>query len=78
MQHIVLCDGDTFKLERWGKGLAYALTHKPTGLSSFVQGDDALAFEADLEGCELTWPENTPEQNAAWLWDACDYAACAA
>lgn len=51
MQHAVLCDGDTFRLERWGGGLSYQLTHKPSGRSAFAQGDDAEIFDREFSRC---------------------------
>lgn len=68
MKHAILCDGQTFKLERWGGGLSYALTHKGVERTAFVQGDDAATFDQELLDCEAAFPENTTEQNAHRLW----------
>lgn len=75
MQHAILCDGPQYRLERWGFGTSYALTHKPSGKSVHVQGDDAAQFDDDFLNCERHFPNNTTEQNAAWLWDQCDYGS---
>ena len=77
MNHAILCNGPAFKLERWGYGLFYALTHKASGRSVFVQGADAAAFDAELLAAERDFPENTTDQNAAWLWNECGYEAAA-
>jgi len=66
-------DYGTFKLECWGNGLAYELTHKPTGLQVFMQGDDAILFERDRETAENCFPEKTDNEIMQWLWDL-DYA----
>jgi hypothetical protein len=68
MKHAVLCDGETFRLERWGGGLSYALTHKGVGRTAFMQGDDALRFDQDFLDCEDAFPDYTTEQIARRLW----------
>lgn len=66
-----------FSLETWDNGLAYALTHNPSNKQVFVQGDDALRFEADREAVENAKPDLTDDQVMAWLWDQCDYGSAA-
>lgn len=75
MRHAILCNGPTFILESWGNGLSYSLRHVPSNREWFGQGDDALIFEGELETCEHVFPDNTAEQNCAWLWDQLDYQA---
>jgi hypothetical protein len=65
----------TFCLECWDNGLAYALTHKPSNRSVYVQGDDALQFERDREAAEIAFPDKTDDEIMAWLWDQCDYGS---
>lgn len=48
MRHYVLHDSEEWKLERWGGGIAYALTSKDLGRTLHVQGDGADEFERDL------------------------------
>ena len=67
-------DYGTFQLESWGRGLAYALTHKPTGLSVYVQSDDATKFEDARLDIEMAFPDMTDDDVMAYLWDQCDYS----
>ena len=77
MIHMVLHDGGVFKLESWGNGLSYELLHKPSNMSTFVQGDDADRFAEERELVERHMPDKTDEQVLMWLWDQCDYGSAA-
>jgi hypothetical protein len=77
MTHVILCDGQIFRMERWGNGLSYELTHKPSGMAAYMRGECAARFDDDLRACEDNFPDNTTEQNAAWLWDQCEYSSIA-
>lgn len=77
MQHAILCNGPVFRFERWGSGLSYELTHKPSGTSVFCQGDDAARIDTDFLAAEAAFPDKTTEQLAAWLWDQCEYGMVA-
>jgi hypothetical protein len=68
-------DYGTFQLESWGNGVAYALTHKASGLSTYLQGDDALQFEKDRESIETTFPHMTDDEVMSYIWDQYDYSA---
>ena len=70
-------DYKTFQLESWGNGLAYALTHKPSGMQVYVQGEDANQFELDMAAAENAFPHKTDEEIMGWLWDQCDYGSAA-
>lgn len=70
-------DRETFKLESWGGGLSYTLTHKPSGKSVFVQGDSAETFGDDLEKAETAFPDKTFDEIYMWLWDQCEYGSAA-
>jgi hypothetical protein len=75
MGYLYQRDYGTFCLECWDNGLAYALTHKPSNRSVYVQGDDALQFERDREAAEIAFPDKTDDEIMAWLWDQCDYGS---
>jgi hypothetical protein len=75
--HYYAFDYGTFKLECWGHGVAYALTHKPSNRSIYVQGDDASQFERDRDAAENAFPDKTDNEIMAWLWDQCDYGCVA-
>lgn len=77
MKHHVLCDGQTFKLERWGYGLSYALTHKGVERTAFMQGDAAARFDQEFLDCEAAFPDYTTEQIARRLWDQHGYGEIA-
>lgn len=66
-----------FHLRSWGNGCAYELTNQATGAVVAVQGDDALAFEADKMAAEAVFPEKTDDEILLWLWDQCDYGSAA-
>ena len=51
MRSYILHDGPDYRLTRWGNGTSYELVEKGADgreMSVFVQGDDAVEFEADM------------------------------
>lgn len=70
-------DGQSFRLTSWGRGVAFLLVNKREGMELFLQGDDALEFEADMEATTKSKPSLTFQQVAAWLWDQCGYGDAA-
>ena len=77
MRHAILCDGDRFRLERWGNGLSYQLTRKGCGRSVFLQGDDATRFDQEFLDCEAAFPDATTEAIAHRLWSEHGYGEIA-
>ena len=77
MRHCIISEGPTFRLERWGGGLFYALTHKGEGLSVFFQGDDAAEFESRFELAEANYPDWLPDQICGHLWHDHEYGTVA-
>lgn len=77
MKQFTLLDDTQFRFVTFGNGLAYSLTHKPSRRALFVQGDDALQLEHDLDAIEKAMPAKTYTQCIAWLWDQCDYKSMA-
>lgn len=78
MRHIVLCDGPRFRLERRGGGHSYALTHIAARRGVFVQGDDALRLEADMEAIETACGPELDADGMAWrLWNLHGYSEAA-
>jgi len=74
MKHYQHTAGE-YTLDVWGSGISCALTHNPTGKSVYLQGDDALTFETELEAAELAFPYKSDAEIFAWLWDQCDYGS---
>jgi hypothetical protein len=66
-----------FSLESWGNGLVYVLINHASHKSVFVQGGDALSFEADKDAAEACFPHWSAERILFWLWDVCDYGSAA-
>ena len=66
-------DYGSFQLESWGRGVAYAVTQKESGLSVYLQGDDATQFENDRHEIEQTFPDKTDDEVMAYLWDQYAY-----
>jgi hypothetical protein len=77
MREFLYHDGPEFRLRSYGNGTAYSLDHKPAHETVFVQGDDAVRFETDLEAINAHRPDWTYEQVCRWLWDQCDYGSAA-
>lgn len=83
MKQTTLFENHYWRLESWGNGWAYTLTHKVPGLhgeagSVFVQDDDAARFWDELEAIQSGPRAPTEWQDVcATLWDDCEYGAAA-
>jgi len=77
MKTVTIGEGREFKIESTGNGTFYTLTHKPTGKSTFFQGDDAAEFRAMLDSAERAFPTYSQDQIGAFLWCDCEYGSVA-
>lgn len=71
MRKFVSHEAAPYRVTCWGGGVAYEM--RRGDLSVFVQGDDALAFGADLEGMERAYQNEPLEIVLAHLWSDCGY-----
>lgn len=70
---VTVFNAGRYRLDSYHSGLSYCLTDKRSQLEVFAQGDEARAFQQELEGTQdmfATWDEV-----AAWLWDQCNWGA---
>ena len=68
MNTAIIYDTPNFRVISHGNGLAYSFDRKPDGLSIFFQGDDALAFAAELLNYEHAQPDCPSDTILHHLW----------
>lgn len=77
MKTVTISEGQAFRVESTGGGTFYTLTHKPTGKSVFLQGDDASRFSDEIEQAWVAFPTFSPDEIAMHLWSDCEYGSLA-
>lgn len=77
MRTVTILEGPEFKVQSTGGGTFYTLTHKPTGKSAFLQGEDASRFSDEIEAAWTHFPTYSPDQIAFHLWCDCEYGSIA-
>ena len=75
MKTVTISQGQRYKLDSLGNGWAYTLRDLLTKQSVWFQDDDAAQLRDELEALETRWPNHSPDQILALLWE--DYGLLA-
>lgn len=77
MKIICISEGQRYSLNSYGNGWGYLLKDKQTGLSVWLQDDDAAQFREELETLESRFPDHSPDDILGILWHDYDYGQVA-
>lgn len=68
--HPTVLEDSTITITSFGNGTAYAFLDNRTGMEGFVQGDDAILWEAEYESMMVAhgWPRSVWYARS---WDEC-------
>lgn len=72
--HVVISDGARFALLSARDGATYVLRCKEEGSAAHLSGDDAGALLQDYELIKSQYPDYSPDQLLAQLWDQGGYS----
>lgn len=74
----VLAEGKDYRLVSDDAGLALVLESKAEGKAARLAGDEAARLRADYQGVIDHFPDWSPDQRLAQLWDQGGYSWLAA
>jgi hypothetical protein len=77
MKTLTIMEGDRYSLESYGNGWGYTLREKASGLSVWLQDDDAAQFRDELDALELAHPRDTTDAILDALWSDFEYGSAA-
>jgi hypothetical protein len=63
MQKVIIDQGEGYKVESHGNGVAYLITRERDGAEQFIQGDDATLFRDEYD--DLSIDHNSPDTRAS-------------